>query len=1187
MLLKKLEAYGFKSFADKMELEFGPGITAVVGPNGSGKSNITEAIRWVLGEQSAKNLRGHKMEDIIFVGSARRKPLGIAEVSLTLDNNARKLPIDFSEVTITRRVFRSGESEFFINKVPCRLKDIYELFSDTGLGREAYSVIGQNQVDEILNNRPEDRRTVFEEAAGITKFKNRKRESIRRLEETQQNLLRIRDILGELESQLDPLAEAAAKAEEFLICEKRHKQLDIELLVHKTKGLEANLESIQLQCADYEDKLATQNVALAKYEVERENAQLDLGKLENTCQEYENQVQLLNQECQQIESNILLLRERAKNNQEKQTRLQSEAADFEDKVTAIAQEMDREQEQLAAIRTRTAEQQQSVATKEQQSRDILKLIRESDEQITYSKDAVIERMQSLAKMRNSLQSAQTEIEVAQRGIDKLQKELDENLQLQLHAKSSHEDCVRKLQQMHTTFSQADADAHDKTKEYENIIQKQQQVVKAGEVLQRNLNDFTSRYQVLAEMQKAFEGYGRGVKAVMSHKTAKWSEGICGVIADLLEVPAPYSQAIEVALGGALQNIVTEDTDTAKAAIAYLKAANQGRATFLPIDVIRDNPARDYEVSAAKEPGSCGFAVELVSFNDKYKKVMHSLLGRVIIAKDMDAALVLARKSGFRCRIVTLEGDVINPGGAMTGGSQNSKGANLLGRSRELGELQQEIAALQTKLETNRHEHNELSQFLGCIREQIDQLQEHKQQLKISLAGEEQVLAQLAQDINRLQKMHQVLQAEVTVQRNIQDGAQHKITALTSEIELLEHTDRDKKDAIAVYQAELEQRQLLYQTITADITELKIRLAATEQEELNAGRILERIMQERQGYLAEKQIKLDELVSTDINLQALATEIEQLSAVKHTLEAEREDKALGLAQHKTERYRILTENTQLEKTIRDIRRKTQDLQGKWHEMQMSKARFEFDYENNRQYLFDNYDVNWDMACRTFILAMEVEAAEVQLAQDREYMRDMGTVNVSSIEEYEKVSTRFEFLNRQSLDLEEAQTALRMVIAEMDITMRKQFMETFQAIGREFMTVFGELFGGGFAELQLLDKENVLESGIEIIAQPPGKKLQQLSLLSGGERALTVIALLFSILRVRPTPFCVVDEIDAALDEANVTRFAQFLSSLAQSSQFIIITHRKTTMEYANVMHGITMEEEGVSKLISVKFAEQAS
>jgi len=1187
LLLKKLEAYGFKSFADRLELEFGPGITAVVGPNGSGKSNITEAIRWVLGEQSAKNLRGVRMEDIIFVGSERRKPLGIAEVSLTLDNSSHKLPIDFTEVTITRRVFRSGESEFFINKVPCRLKDIYELFSDTGLGREAFSVIGQNQVDEILNSRPEDRRTVFEEAAGITKFKNRKRESIRRLEETQHNLLRIRDILGELESQLGPLSEASAKAEAYLVCEQRYKQLDTELLVHKTKVLETNLESIQLQYSEYEDKLASLNVQLAKYEVERENAQLDLAKLEDICQGFEDQIQRLNQTCQQLDSSMLLLQEKIKHNQEKQCRLQTEVADNEVKLNNTQQETEREQSQLVDIRARMSEQQQAVAINEQKAMELEYRIKERDAQINHSKDVVMERMQSLGKMRNALHSAQTEAEVAERSLEKLQKEIADNLNLQQNTALLQAGCNEKRARLHAALEQVTAEMQHGNKKFEDFTRKLQQINVTGDMVQQKLNGLISRHHVLSEMQRDFEGYGRGVKTVMSHRSAKWTGNICGVIADLLDVPEVYAQAIEVALGGAVQNIVTEDTHTAKAAIAYLKSTNQGRATFLPIDVMRDNPARDYEITAAKSPGSRGLAVDLVSFDPKYMRVMKSLLGRTIIAENMDAALEIARKSAFRSRIVTLEGDIINPGGSMTGGSRNTKGVNLLGRSRELTELQQSIDTTQTEWELNRQAYAELNQSIKEIGIHIQNLQTQKQQIQIELAGEEKELAQLVQELNRHQKMHQVLILESEGQRSIKVDALTKISNLDSEISAMEHTERDNKATVEVYQAEIEHQRSLYQALMNDITELKIRLASTEQEEVAAGRILERIQQERQVYLADKQNKLQERSDTAADLQALTVELQQLSVSKTDIEVQHEVRSASLQQSKTERYRMLSETTQLDKSIRDIRRKSQELQSKCHDLQLSKARFQFDYENNRQQLFDTYDLNWGIARQTYIIMMDVETAAQELAQCREDMRSMGTVNVAAIEEYKKISERFDFLNKQAVDLEEAQTALRGVITEMDITMRKQFLTAFHAIDREFMTVFGELFGGGFAELQLIDKENVLESGIEIVAQPPGKKLQQLSLLSGGERALTVIALLFSILRVRPTPFCVVDEIDAALDEANVTRFAQFLSNLAKYSQFVVITHRKTTMEYANVMHGITMEEEGVSKLISVKFAEQAS
>lgn len=1184
MLLKKLEAYGFKSFADKLDLDFGPGITAVVGPNGSGKSNITEAIRWVLGEQSAKNLRGHKMEDVIFVGSERRKPLGIAEVSLTLDNHDQKLPIEFSEVTITRRVFRSGESEFFINKVPCRLKDIAELISDTGLGREALSVISQNQVDEILNNRPEDRRAVFEEAAGITKYKNRKREAVRRLEETQQNLLRVHDILSELELQLEPLAEAAGKAEQYLVLENRFKQLDIEVIFHKINVLAVNIESIQLQCNDLEDKLMASNAQMAKAEADREITQNNLGKLENLCQAVESQLQNVNHELQQLESNMLLAQERIHNYQEKQQRLQSDIMEYDTKIAGLQQEMEREQGQIKAIHQQLAEHRQNVLHKERLVQETTERINQGAQCVANSKDAVLDHLQLLAQKRNNLQSLRTEAEMVRRTLAKLHQEADEQQTLSEDTVQQQKKCVTDISVKQTLIRQNDAAVDNEQRAYSLAVAEQKKINACGNILQTRLNDLASRYKVLLDMQKSFEGYSFGVKAIMSQQATPWSDNICGIVADLVQVPAEYALAVEVALGGALQNIVTEDAETAKAAIAFLKRAKRGRATFLPLDAIKASPARDYEIAAADVGGALGFAVDLVSYDVKYRAVMNFLLGHIIIARNLDAALEIARNARFRLRIVTLEGDVISPGGAMTGGSNNKKGSGLLGRRRELQDLQAAIVLAEQELQGNREQLQTATNKTAELTAHLQQLQEEKQLFQIEIAGLEKEAAQLNQEISRLAKMRQVLEAEMLVQNRIIDTGQGKVTQLLAEISELEATDRETQEAIQVYQQDVEQQRSLLQEASNATTELKIRLATIEQEAVTAERIIERLQKLNTTYQQEKQVKLRETAEIEQALAQLAGDMEKWRETSVNTALQRDSQTTVLQQHKTQRYQLSTALSGLEKQLRELRRGNQELQSQLHEMQLKKTHYGHEYETNCRYLVENYQCNWAEQRHEYKLAVTLAEAETALADWREKLQVMGPVNLTAIEEYQRISERFDFLNKQAEDLSQAQEALSQVIMEMDTTMRKQFIAAFQAISEEFMVAFGELFEGGHARLQLTNKENVLETGIDIIAQPPGKKLQNLSLLSGGERALTVIALLFAMLRVKPTPFCVVDEIDAALDEVNVSRFAQFLRRLSQNSQFIVITHRKGTMEQASVMHGITMAEQGVSKLISVKFME---
>ncbi len=1183
MLLRRLEAYGFKSFADKTEIEFGPGITIVVGPNGSGKSNISDAIRWVLGEQSVRNLRGTKMEDVIFAGSAGRKPLGIAEVSLTFDNTDGTLPLDFNEVIITRRVFRSGDSEYYINKSLCRLKDIYELLADTGLGRDAMCVIGQNKVDEVLNSKPEDRRLLFEESAGITKYKQRKKDALRKLEDTTQNLIRVSDITNEIEGQLAPLAESAKRTTKYNTLHSDFVACQVTLLLHMLEKSEKMVESALLQ----KNHLTEQEVKISSdssiKETEKIKVTTQLEQINEELSTYAAAITKTDTELERTHGKIAVLEERMAQGQRSNDRIGSERLRIEQQKSELEGKITSIQEMAVTKESLLTQLNLELASNNESYQSIVANIEVAQQQLEENQEKTLDYLHELVGERNKITTIEKDLArikarttTFHQEYEGYEKQLQENqtaYQELLAEQQTVKGIEQELAREQTAFLLA---KHTKEAELGKITQQEKQ-------LATQIHELKSRTKILSNMQNEFEGFARGIKSVLK-STASWHSGICGAVAQVLTVPDQYVTAVEIALGGALQHIITENAETAKQAMSFLKSNNLGRATFLPLDTIKVLRPREGEIAGAKAPGSLGFAADLVSCEPRYRLVIDALLGRTIIAENIDIALKIAKQQGYSLKIVTLDGELLNPGGSMTGGSTNKRDSSFLSRSNTIETMKQTIEELSATLQQVQEEVADFKTQLISLEEELKTIQQKRQQTEVRQA-EIAVHAEKMQEGN--QRLTLTLETISAEQKNCKEEERQFLETLAQvrkHITLLENRDNEHEESIRIWQQQSKELHSNKETLQVTITELKIKLTAIQQE---ISSIKDNIHQYEEAlHLLQGQLQRLHSESNELVLQIQAANQELLSTkeLQDSLAVEKVNyEELSKAQY-TLKLNVLSISQQLDKELKELRRKYSDVQNRLHESELLATKY-------------TYEVNhaWEKLEQQFSLTLE-EAKKLCRGESIEYLsklvkeldaeiQALGPVNHAAVAEYTSLQTRYDFLQTQSQDLIAAQEYLSSIIADMDKTMAAKFSAAFAKINEHFSDIFVRLFGGGTAQLTLMDPDNMLTTGIEIVVQPPGKKLQNLVLLSGGERTLTVIALLFAFLTYRPTPLIVVDEIDASLDEANVNRLSEFLRDYAQHTQFIVVTHRKGTMEVGTVIYGVTMEQSGISRLVSVKLMEK--
>lgn len=1184
MYLKSVEMQGFKSFADKIYLNFNPGITAIVGPNGSGKSNISDAIRWVMGEQSVKSLRGSRMEDVIFSGTEVRKPHGFAEVSLVLDNSQHIFPVDYEEVTVTRRVYRSGEGEYFINKNACRLKDIHELFMDTGLGREGYSIVGQGKIDEILSNKSEDRRKIFEEAAGITKYKYRKNEAERKLERTNENLTRVTDIMRELEGQLEPLRIQSEKAKKYLNLRDQLKGIEVSASV---ASIEKYREELKKTDKDYDD--VSESIAILQKEAdETENA---INKLYADSQGYDEETERLRAEQKEASEmasegtnsinlslanidhfgeNIERIRAEIEKSNRGISQLDSLIEEYTETHKTLCKAVDAVKEKKAVL-----EEKLSAASLEYS---------EKSEKIEEIKSLIIEKTSQI----NSLQSKITNYNIL---IENFKFE-SENANLELSKQAGgYEELVSANKAVKSRLQVAEEELAKLKCQEEEITNQLKNTAALGDELVAKKNDALaelnrkmSKKSVLEDMENDFEGYGRSVKAVMSQVEGGVLKNykIYGPLSKLVATDKKYVTAIETALFNVSQNIVTETEQDAKAAINYLKQNKLGRATFMPVSTVKERTA---DISdAEKMPGYIAVAKDLVKYDEHYEGIVGSVLGATLVVDNIDNAIAMAAKCGHKIRIVTLEGEVMQPGGAMSGGS-TGKNSGFLSRKAEIDNLVDEIEKLKVTIrkinedyEKNTEASRELTEKAERARSAVMETNQVYAVLKAETDHSDKYLAESEEKRDALLKNIQTTEMRT---REINEDiilCNENISTLEAEIVAL-------RDEVQGKQGQAEDSYDTLQKLQDHVLEMTIEEnAKLKDAELQKERL--------DSVLAEKQSVYDEISEKQQQIDGFAGKIEEIRAEIEKMHENLDEigkKSIDIDKRIDELSNLRKDADasirKIQEGVKEVHEKLFALGQQKVKVEEKKLRIEGQLDGIFAHLWEEYELTYSEAVKLRSdEEINLTEANKKIAELKGKIKSLGNINIDAIEEYKNVKERFDFLSEQTRDLEKAKGELESLIAEMLEIMQKQFSEQFAVISKNFNSVFRELFGGGQATLSLADPDDILESGVEIEAQPPGKKLQNLSLLSGGEKAFTAIALLFAILKVRPTPFCILDEIEAALDDVNVYRYADYLKKFSEKTQFIVVTHRRGTMESANILYGVTMQEKGISKLLSLNIDE---
>lgn len=1187
MHLKSLEIQGFKSFADKVDFHFTDGVTIIVGPNGSGKSNISDSIRWVLGEQSAKSLRGARMEDIIFSGSDRRRPVGMAEVSMTMDNSDGLFPLDFSEVTVTRRVYRSGDSDFLINKTPCRLRDIHELFMDTGIGKETYSIIGQGKVEEILSARPEERRVLIEEAAGIVKYRSRKQEALRKLADTEQNLSRVGDIITELEAQLEPLAEQAERAKAYQDYHGELVSLEINLMVHQIADQKQRLDQVARQLDNLRRELLSRETSANLAEAKAEELRLEADRLEQQISEAQAEVMALSTAIERAEGELKVGAERAAGLTERLLRLEQESKENRDRQEALASEFSGETARSAELSETIARAAKRLAEREAELAKVEAGAAAGEQDLETSKGDLIELLNIMAGTRNELAGLEGEIGGFKRRAEQLAQAADaEQARLTDHL-ARLADLDNKTAEKRRELAADEQAVRERTEGLQRLENSLAAERKTLEQVSSDRQAKQSRHKALSELQQHFEGYQKGVREVLlaAGKGEASCRDVCGVVAELLKVPAQYETAIEVALGGSLQNLVTNTDTGAKAAIGYLKKHKLGRATFLPLNTVKAQTLRPDDLRILELPGVIGLASRLIQCEDRYRIAVENLLGRIVVVDNLDNALLIARKTGFRLRLVTLEGDLLNPGGSLTGGAYHQRGSSLLARSRELEELEQALAKLTAAVEECQAAEQLVLAELARNKTETAELEARVQEGRIAAAELERDVLQARAEKQRLERSALVQTLEKEQVSEEIGAALERQTTLQARLAVQETEYARSRQKTEEMAEDARRTAEACRVLLEEMTEDRVKLAALRQEEQGLAQSLERYHQERARLSRDLESKNAETAQILERQAALRGEEETLRRTIREQALDLQAKEAVLADFRAAKAELTAHWQELEKEAKKAQQSVHSLNQELHQVELKQARLEAEIEAGLSRLWDEFQLSYEQALLEKKELPSRRAAAARINELKANINALGVVNHAAVEEYARVKERYGFLLQQSTDLEQAKTSLYRVISEMNQIMTERFAAAYEAIKVNFSEVFAALFGGGRAELVLTDEKDLLETGIDIVAQPPAKKAQHLSLLSGGERALTAIALLFAILKVKPSPFCVLDEIEASLDEANVRRFADFVREFSQNTQFIVVTHRKGTMEVADVLYGVTMDDTGVSKVVSMKFAGQ--
>lgn len=1182
MYLKSIEIHGFKSFANKIVFQFHNGITGIVGPNGSGKSNVADAVRWVLGEQRIKQLRGASMQDVIFSGTETRKPLSYAYVAITLDNSDHQLAIDYDEVTVARRIYRSGESEYLINGTPCRLKDVNELFYDTGIGKEGYSIIGQGQIDKILSGKPEERRELFDEAAGIVKFKRRKAAAQTKLENEKQNLVRVNDILSELEKQVGPLEKQSEVAKVYLRKKEELKSLDINVFLLENKRLREQLASAEEKYNLASTELGETGEKYEGIKEEYERIQQEIESLDVAIEAAREQLTDTGLMRGKLEGEINVLKEQINSAHGSENHLNNRKAALEEEIAGKEQE----KQDILTDKKDTDTQVQEIAEAAAKAKADLEAIQnkitELNNNIEAGKNTIIGELNQRATIKSKMGRFDTMMEQ----INIRKAELNSRLLRAKSDEAAREETVKKLEE---TFETVTEELRQMTEqeaaselELGNIRENLTGLDAKLRETQTRFHQEQSKLEALTNITERYDGYGGSVKKVMEQKEKE--KGIIGVVADIIQVEAKYETAIETALGGNIQNIVTDNEETAKHMIGFLKQNRLGRATFLPLTSIT-KPQEFKNPEALKEKGVIGMADELVGTEEEYRNVAKAMLGRIVVVDNVDNAVKIARKFDYGIRMVTLEGELLVPGGAISGGAFKNN-SNLLGRRREMDELEKKVKKLSEdiktynqKIEDTKSKRNKLRMDLEALKTEMQRksIEQNTARLNISQARER--MEEEAESAQSLKLEEQEIETRIF---EIRSGKE----SITQELAASEELEKTTQEQILGFQKELESCRLEESEASAHAGEWEVKVEkmrqALDYKQANVDRI--------GGELERAQAELKEILEAlTENAQEVERKKNNILEIEKTIAASHENQDASrkkLDEDLAKKEELSAKQKDFFRSREEMSERMNALDKEVYRLGEQKKKLEDGIEGQINYMWDEYEITLSDAAGLRNEEMnDLPAMKREISGLKDEIRKLGNVNVNAIEDYKNLMERYTFMKTQHDDLVEAEKTLEGIIEELDTAMRKQFTEKFAEISREFDKVFKELFGGGKGTLELMEDEDILEAGIRIIAQPPGKKLQNMMQLSGGEKALSAISLLFAIQNLKPSPFCLLDEIEAALDDSNVGRFAKYLHKLTKNTQFIVITHRRGTMEQVDRLYGITMQEKGVSTLVSVNLIDK--
>lgn len=1185
MYLKKIDIQGFKSFADKTEIEFKEDITAIVGPNGSGKSNISDAIKWVLGEQSVKSLRGNKMEDIIFSGTDKRRALGFSEVTITFDNKDGMIPIEYSEVEVTRRMFRSGESEYYMNKNSCRLKDIRELFMDTGVGKDGYSIIGQGKIDEILSNRPEDRRGVFEEAAGIVKYKTKKEESERRLEKTENNLVRIKDLLHEISSQKDILENESEKALKFTKLYSRLKDLEINLFIRDYKKINKQIEDANNE----KEKIETQVKIL---EEEKNNIDAKYNKLKEVVQNLELEIEesrsIKFDTVKLFETNrnkISLLNEKEKYHNSDLERLKDEKTKHIESLKNLHKSEGELDLEIKAIHNNLISLNGEYESHKGKLEEISDYLLEIERKLNHDKDEMMNTYNKLSDKKSEINSINSFKENIDKRINQLNKEV-ENINIGiLDLQKKYDELVNHENELKKTFKTSKYNLKELDEKKNTILNKCNNIsdeIKKNEI---KLHGLISNYNLYKNMEEGYDGYYKSVKGLLqaAKKDLSHNKGLIGAVLELFTVDEKYEKAIEVALGSSAQHIVVNDENDAKKLIEYLKKQRLGRATFLPKNIIKGkilnlNPKDkiDYNI--------LGLASELITYDKNFQNIFENLLGRIIVVKDYDSGVKLSKKYEHSYRIVTLEGEVINIGGSITGGSSGNNSISIISRRNKIISLKEEIKKNNQYIEELGKEKSKLDEELYKTTLSLSELDSNIKNTEMDLFSNTNEKDNCVNEKYKLKAEIGKKEQEISTLLNENKNFESNLNQLKIDVKEYEENIEDIKINISVSSKEYEEEKILKDRLEEKVTDLRIKINELESNRQNINNQVINFNSDK-AEIENIITKKDELILA-INDELINLNDSRLSLNEEIKNQEKEEEItsnkLGDLLKKKENYMKTFYDEQ--DRLKIVNNKLSEMERLKNNLDIKLTKNKIQLENSINKIYDDYGISIEESLKYEMEVVNIQKAHEEVEELKLEVKNLGNVNIDAIESFKNTKERFEFLTSQQTDLIESKDNLLEVIKDMEKKMKSRFLATFKEIDKNFSEIFKILFNGGKAYLEVEEGEDILNMGINIKAQPPGKKLQNLTLLSGGEKSLTAVALLFAILKAKPAPFCILDEIDAALDEANINRYTSYLKGFCDSTQFILITHRKTTMEIADVLYGVTMEEEGVSKLVSVKLKD---